>query len=140
MDDFKDNDERSDVTSRLIGLIRDMNDKEREKLLSELEERSFGGKRRHRRKSFMMVVDYGDGDGSHLDFIQDISAGGVFIGTKTPFSIGQEITLTFPLPFQKEKVELTAEVVRTTPDGIGVRFKPLDPAQEEQIKSLLKII
>jgi len=117
-----------------------MSEEEQRALLKELEERLFEGKRKHERKPFLMAVDYSTQDHVYKDFIQNISAGGVFIQTNMPFSVGQEVSLTFPLPNYKKHIKIIGEVVRTTPQGVGVKFKMADQDQKAIIKSLLESI
>jgi len=130
----------SKITTRLIELIKKMPKEEQRALLKELEERLFEGKREHERKPFLMAVDYSTQDHVYKDFIQNISAGGVFIQTNMPFSVGQEVSLTFPLPNYKKHIKIIGEVVRTTPQGVGVKFKMADQDQKAIIKSLLESI
>jgi Tfp pilus assembly protein PilZ len=81
------------------------------------------GKRKHYRKVFFMVVDYTTRGHAYRDFIKDMSAGGVFIETPMRFSVGQELSLTFVLPTSQKHIKVSGEVVRTSPQGIGVKFK-----------------
>ena len=91
--------------------------------LEELEEMVFEGKRKHYRKTLLTVVDYITQGNAYKDFIQNISPGGVFIETPMPFSVGQELSLTFALPSYQKHIKITGEVVRISPQGIGVKFK-----------------
>ena len=91
--------------------------------LEALEDIVFEGNRKHARKALMAVVDYATQDQAYRDFIKNISAGGVFIETSVPASIGQELSLTFALPYHQAHIKITGEVVRISPQGIGVRFK-----------------
>jgi len=131
---------KSSVLGRLFEMIRNMPEDEQLDLLKELEERLFRDKRKHTRKHFFMVVDYSAEDRVYKDYIKDISAGGVFIETRTPFSIGQELSLSFPLPNYQKYIKTTGEVVRISPHGIGVKFMMVDQGQEAMIKSLLEMI
>jgi Tfp pilus assembly protein PilZ len=81
------------------------------------------GKRKHTRKRLVTVVDYATQGQGYRDFIQNISAGGVFVETTVPISIGQELSLTFALPSHQAQIKISGEVVRISPQGIGVRFK-----------------
>ena len=130
----------SKITTRLIELIKKMPEEEQRALLKELEERLFEGKREHERKPFLMAVDYSTQDHVYKDFIQNISAGGVFIQTHMPFSVGQEVSLTFPLPNYQKHIKIIGEVVRSSPQGVGVKFKMADQDQKAIIKSLLESI
>ncbi len=128
------------VTARLYELIENMSEDEQLTLLKESEERLSNGKRKHKRKPFFMVVDYSAEDRLYKDYIQNISAGGVLIETRMPFSVGQEVSLCLPLPNYQKYIKITGEVVRISPQGIGVKFKMVNEDQEAIIKSLLEMI
>ena len=130
----------SSVSDRLIELILSMPQSEQHKLLKDLEGKLLRTRRRHSRKPFFMVVDYATEDRAYKDFIQNISAGGVFIETPMPFSAGQEISLTFPLPDYQKYIKINGEVVWTSAKGIGVSFRLATRDQEATIKSLLDMI
>jgi len=129
---------KSSVTARLLEVIKAMSEDEQSALLKELEERLFKGRRKHEREPFFMAVDYSTEDRLYKDYIQDISAGGVFIETRIPFRAGQEVSLTFPLPNFQKYIKIMGEVARVTTRGIGVKFKTVDQDQEAMIKSLLQ--
>ena len=128
------------TTARLVELITHMPEDKQQALVKDLEKETSKGARKHLRKPFIMVVDYMMQDRIYKDFIQDISAGGLFIETNKPFSLGQDVTLTFPLPDHQEHIKITGEAVRTTPQGIGVKFKMADEDQEAMVKALLDTI
>ena len=130
----------SSATARLFELIRNMPEDERLTLLKEFQERLFKGRRKHERKPFFMVVDYSTDDHFYKSHIQNISAGGVFIEIRMPFKAGQEVSLTFPLPGYQKYIKIMGEIVRVTPQGIGVKFKMVNEDQEAMIKSLLAMI
>jgi uncharacterized protein (TIGR02266 family) len=137
---FMNQPKQSNLTVRLIELIKNLSEDEQTSLLRELEEKISRGKRKHERKPFFMVVDYSTEDRMFKDYIQNISAGGVFIETQMPFAEGQELSLSFPLPNYQKYIKISGEIVRTSPQGIGVQFKTVDHEQEELIKSLMKMI
>jgi type IV pilus assembly protein PilZ len=126
------------VTARLVELVITMPDKERRALLEELEKAIPGGKRRHPRKDLFTVVDYAVQGRTYKDFVQNIGTGGIFIETRRPLSIGQEIAMTFPLPGAQNHIKIVGEVVRTTDEGIGVKFKLADEQHEATLKSLVE--
>lgn len=134
------------VTAHLFELIRDMPEGQQRALLHDLdllrdaEMKSSEDTRENIRKPYNMVVDYVVQDRFCNDFIQNISAGGMFIETRMPFLVGQDITLTFPLPKDRKHVKVAGEVIRKTPQGIGVKFKIDSKEQERLIKSLLETI
>jgi uncharacterized protein (TIGR02266 family) len=140
MTTFADQSKQSSLIDRLIELIKNLSEDEQRSLLRELEKRPTRGKREHERKPFFMVIDYSAEDRLYKDYIENISTGGVFIETQMPFSKGQELSLSFPLPNYQKYIKISGEIVRTSPHGIGVRFTTTDKEQEEMIKSLMEMI
>ena len=132
--------EDSGKSARLIELILKMTDEEQQSLLIELEEKLTVRKRKHDRKSYFSVVDYNATESAYTDFIENISAGGVFIGTSESLSVGQEISMAFPLPISQEHVRMDGEVVRANAEGIGVRFKAVDHEREGLIRRLVEMM
>ena len=128
----------SRTTARLFELIKTMSEDEQLALLKELGERFSKGRRKHEREPFFMVADYSTEDRVYRDYIQNVSAGGVFIETHMPFTSGQEVSLAFPLPNYQKYIKIIGEVARVTPQGIGVVFKLVKQEQETMVKSLLE--
>jgi Tfp pilus assembly protein PilZ len=85
----------------------------------------------------MMSVDYADSERAFRDYIYDISTGGVFIKTRESFSLGEEIVLSMTFTAEGKAFKIPAEVVRTAPDGIGVKFKITSQVQQAIIESLM---
>ena len=137
---FMNQSNQSNLTARLFELIKSLSEDEQTNLLRELEEKISRGKRKHERKPFFMVVDYSTEDRMFKDYIQNISAGGVFIETHIPFAEGQELSLSFPLPNYQKYIKISGKIVRASPRGIGVQFKTANHEQEEVIKSLMEMI
>lgn len=128
----------SSTTARLFEMIKRMPEDEQLALLKELGERLSKGRRKHEREPFFMVADYSAEDRVYRDYIQNVSAGGVFIETHMPFTSGQEVSLAFPLPNYKKYIKIIGEVARVTPQGIGVVFKMVNQEQETMVKYLLE--
>lgn len=106
-----------------VRLITDICEDSERSDLEVLEEMVFEGGRKHYRKPVFTVVDYATQGHAYRDFIRNISAGGVFIETPMPFSVGQELSLTFALPIYQKHIKITGEIVRIDSQGIGVKFK-----------------
>jgi Tfp pilus assembly protein PilZ len=128
------------LTARLIELIMKLSEHEQHSLLNELEKTLFLKKRRHDRKPYFSVVDYATQGGAYTDFIQNISAGGVFIGTSAPFQVGQQLSLGFPLPVSHKHILIGGEITWVSPKGIGVKFDAVDRELEAMIRSLVDMI
>jgi Tfp pilus assembly protein PilZ len=114
-----------------------MSEDEQLALLKELERRLLKWTRKRKREPFFMVVNYSVEDRLYTSHILDISAGGVFIETRIPFTAGQEVSLTFPLPDYQKHIKIIGKIVRVTQQGIGVKFKTVNQDQEAMIKPLL---
>ena len=139
MADIENKVDESGVIDRLHELIKKISKEEQQALLDELEERLFKKNRKHERKPFLTMLDYSTESGSYRDFIKDISIGGVFIETRTPFSFGEVILMTFLLPEYEKKIKIHGEIVRIEEQGIGVKFKT-SQVQKEIIKSFLDMV
>ena len=130
--------EEPDVTSRLIDLIMDIPKHKQRQLLDWLSKWDLRGKRKHSRKSCLISVDYSTPERFYREFVQDISAGGLYIETREPLSKGEGISLTFSVPDSQVPIRVTGEIVRTEESGIAVEFNKISKYQEEIMSSLLK--
>jgi Tfp pilus assembly protein PilZ len=110
------------VTARLIALINQMSPARQRALLGLVEDWQHTRRREHTRESCFLAVDYGTRDGVFKDFITNMSAGGVFIETRMPFAVGQEVTLTFSSSNYEDPVKITGKIAWGGPRGIGVKF------------------
>jgi len=132
--------EEPNITARLIELIMKLSEDEQRRLLDELETTHFLKKRKHHRKPYFSVVDYASQGGAYTDFIQNISAGGLFIGTSAPFHVGQQLSLGFPLPVSHKHILIGGEIAWVSPKGIGVKFNAVDRELEAMISGLVDMI
>ena len=55
--------------------------------------------------------------------INNISSGGVFIDTSQRLYVGQEIAIKFDFPGVHKTIMANGEIVRTSFDGAGIRFR-----------------
>jgi len=55
--------------------------------------------------------------------ISNISCGGIFLDTRQRLFAGQEIALKFDFPGAGNTIMANGEVVRTSFDGAGIRFR-----------------
>ena len=132
--------QKSLVKVRLFELIGCLSEEEQKALLKELEERFYARKRRYERRPWHKAVDYSNGNAVYTDFIQDISAGGVFLETRNPFRIGEKISMTFYFPDYPEPIQIQGKIARMSPRGVGVKFDLSNQAKKRQLKSLVESI
>ena len=134
--------ERYRLTGRIVELLQHMSTENLVHLAKDLEKDAVDrmkrdGNRKDLRINCMISVDYSDSDRFFKDYIQDISSGGVFIKTRERFAVGEEIVLSLSLSEDGNAFRIPAEVVRTTAEGIGVKFKISSQVQEDIIASLV---
>lgn len=75
-----------------------------------------------------------------------LERGGLFVPTKTPYALGDQVTLLLTLPGECERLTVSGDVVWVSPDeissqrvaGIGVHFSFKDIALRERIEMLLE--
>lgn len=134
--------ERYQMTGRIVELLQRLSTERMTTLLKDMEkdvtERSkLDGDRKDLRINCLISVDYSDSDRFFKDYIQDISSSGVFIKTREKFKVGEEIVLSMSLSGDENAFRIPAEVVRTSSEGIGVRFKIQSQVQEDIIASFV---
>jgi uncharacterized protein (TIGR02266 family) len=125
------------VTARLMDLISRLPVHAQEVLLRKLEEKTGLYKRKHPRKPYVSEVNFSTGDQAYKELVQDISPGGLFIETRAPLAVGQEITLLLSLPDHERPMKILGEVVRATDQGIGVKFKHRSLVVEEVLANIV---
>ena len=122
----------NEVRGYLFELIFDMSEAETRNLLKELRKRQQSrnkkiDKRKHPRKRTFIHVDCSGKRCVFTDFIQNISAGGLYIETQIPLFAEQELSMTFSPPGIEEAIRITGTIVRVDSKGIGVQFDELIP-------------
>ena len=55
--------------------------------------------------------------------INNISSGGIFIDTMQRLFVGQEIAIKFDFPGARKTIMANGEIVRTSFEGAGIRFR-----------------
>jgi len=134
-----------DVLGRLMNRIYQMTHEERLSLLNQLEHDFFAREtsleeRSFERKPCTIAVDYADIDRVFTDYIRDISPSGAFMLSKHGFQLGEEVFLRINFPEEQNPFKIPAQVVRTTPEGVGLKFKFKSKVQQEIITSLIENI
>ncbi len=131
-------DNETSVFDQLVGIIKNISKDKQLKLLELLKQWDENGERSHHRKPCLITVDYSSQDRFFRDFIQDISAAGIFIETRELFNEGLDIGLTFSIPNSQIPFRILGEIVRTTSRGVAVKFKNVTTYQQEILSSLVK--
>jgi Tfp pilus assembly protein PilZ len=119
-----------EIRSRISEIISRMSEAQSRKFLKGLEKwQQFNlvENRKYQRKKTFILVDCSNYRIVFTDFIQNLSASGLFIETRLPFYVGEELSLTFSLTDIEDHVKITGKIVRVDSKGIGVQFEELLP-------------
>jgi Tfp pilus assembly protein PilZ len=71
----------------------------------------------------LLVANCRTMDGDFQAPIENVSSGGVFINTNQRLFVGQEIAMKFDFPNARNTIMANGEIVRTSFEGAGVRFR-----------------
>ena len=127
-----------DIGDRVKSLVDNLSEERKKQLLDLLLEWQQKEQRDDERMPCLIAVDYSDQKRVYHDFIQDLSKGGVFIETREPLAIGEQISMTFAMPASQNHFKVSGRIVRVAKEGIGIRFdNKLSKYQEEIIRKLI---
>ena len=70
-------------------------------------------------------------------FAMDVSAGGIYVESFEPFTMGQPLSICFSLDNDNLAMKLNGRVVRLEPGGVGIKYESLTSYQTEIMKSLI---
>ena len=79
-------------------------------------------RRQYPRRVALFSAKYTVKSGTHQDLIKNVSAGGIYIGSRRAIENGQRISLRFPVLAFDEKPNVTGTVVRSQQMGFAVKF------------------
>jgi Tfp pilus assembly protein PilZ len=78
--------------------------------------------RSHQRRTSYIIAEYTVREGVFRDIIKNIGANGLFVSTKRPVALNQEIVIKFPLFQFDHVIQATGRIVRCTANGFAVVF------------------
>jgi Tfp pilus assembly protein PilZ len=125
--------------SELIKLILSLNEEHQEALLKKGRE-LLSKKGRAPRKSCQIPVKYKTFDRVYSDHIMNISQSGVFIETRKPIFVGEEILMDFKIEGVNKPLKVRGKVVHALNRGVGIEFKNVDPALSQVMPAILEMI
>lgn len=125
--------------SKLIKLILRLNEEHQKALLKKGQE-LLSKEKRAPRKSCRIPVRYKTFDRVYSDRIMNISQSGVFIETRKPIFVGEEILMNFKLEGIKRPLNLRGDVVHASNRGVGIEFKNVDPALTQIMPAVLELM
>ena len=118
---------RYNVTiSKLFELILDLKEEHQEALLKKGQE-LLSIEERAPRKTCRIPVRYSTFDRIYSDQIKNISLSGVFIETRRPIFVGEEISIELKIDGVNTPLRIKGNVVHASQAGVGIRFKNMNP-------------
>jgi len=96
-------------------------------------------------------MDYRDATGGNFlyEYTENISTGGLFIGTTEPLVVGTEVEMRFQPPGAEDVLEVTGTVMWVNPvregddnpnPGMGIQFGELDDETKSQLAEVVRAI
>ena len=125
------------VIPKLFQIILNLPEEKQLALLQHAEELLVKERRAFIRKSCSIPVSYATYDRVYANTIKNISQKGVFIETKRPLFVAEELILSFTMPGFGKAFKVKGEIVQVSRSGIGVEFKNMSPYIEEMMASLI---
>jgi PilZ domain len=111
----------ANIDERLNRSISTLSAHQKEKLLALCEDLQKDRRKQPRTRHVAEVI-YADAHRSASGFIQNISAGGLYIEPESVLDTGGKITLTFDHPDGKGHIKITGNIVRKDPKGFAIKF------------------
>jgi hypothetical protein len=116
---------KEEIRARITEIVSAMSEFELNKFLEGLEKwrrSKFGEEREHARKDISFYALWWLGDNFFRDYILNISAGGLFIETKIPVTVGETVIVSFSPSEIEEPIQVKGEIVRVKYNGFGLKF------------------
>jgi Tfp pilus assembly protein PilZ len=125
--------------SELIKLILNLNEEHQEALLKKGRE-LLSKEKRAPRKSCKIPVKYQTFDRVYSDRIMNISQSGVFIDTRRPIFVGEEILMDFQIEGVSKSLRMEGKVVHASSRGVGIEFQKVDPTVSQILPAIFDLI
>ena len=125
---------------KLFDSILKLSQEQQTQVMIYVEELLAENKRISVRKACNIPISYATQDRIYSDNIADISKSGLFIETKRPFNVGEEIVLSFNMHGYDRPFKIKGNIVRSNQQGIGVEFKEVKPYIAEMLGALVERI
>lgn len=93
--------------------------------------------RENMRRKCLFAANYALRGRSFRSHILDIGIGGVLVETGERPPVGERLGLSFVLPDEKLPITVKGVIAWSGPQGFGVRFEDLSPAQADVIKAFV---
>jgi Tfp pilus assembly protein PilZ len=129
--------ERQLLIARFFLLINQLDEADLLRFMNRYEQKRFAMLREFPRVPCNLSLDLA-ADGRAINcFAIDISAGGMFVESCEPFTMGQSVSICFSLTDDQIPLKVNGRVVRLEHGGIGIKYESLTSYQIEIMKDLI---
>jgi uncharacterized protein (TIGR02266 family) len=102
--------------------------------------------RAHMRAALGVQISLGSDHNFFVGLAHNVSAGGVFVATHEPHTIGSELDLELKLPEREQPIRAMGKVcwvrpydeANDAPAGVGIRFSRLAPGDVSSIEAFIE--
>ena len=125
------------IISELFQIVMELNQEQQKEVMNHAEQLLVKEKRENIRRSCDISVNYAANDRVYANQITNISANGLFIETRRPLIMGDEVIMAFKLEGFDKSLKLRGKITRANQAGVGVAFKNISPHIEEMIRVIV---
>ena len=125
-----------ELLGEIFAQIQGVSKHRKQSLLTLLEDWQYYDRRKRLRKAHSIQVAYSTQDRTFKDFVRNISIDGAFVQTPMRVPVGEQISLSFPIPNNGGYFRLNGEMVWSSARGGGVKFTSTSMRLKEMIQSL----
>ena len=129
--------ERQMLIARFFLLINQLEEADLLRFMNRYEQKRFAMLREFPRVPCNLSLDLAADGRAIKCFAMDISAGGMFVESCEPFTMGQMVSVCFSLTDDQIPLKVQGRVVRLEHGGIGIKFESLTSYQLEIMKDLI---
>ncbi len=141
MESFNNKFKKYNITiKKLFDAILKLSQEQQTQVMIYVEEMLAENKRISVRKACNIPISYATQNRIFSDKIADISNSGLFIETKRPLEVGEEIVLSFNMHGYDRPFKIKGNIVRSNQQGLGVEFKEVHPYIAEMLGALVERI
>ncbi|MGA6924737.1 MAG: PilZ domain-containing protein [Desulfosarcina sp.] len=126
--------ERQLLIARFFLLINGLSEADLLEFMNRYDEKQFSMLREFPRVPCNITLDLAANGRAINCFAMDISAGGMFVESCEPFSVGQLVSICFSVTDDHLALKLKGRVIRIEHDGVGIRYEALTGYQQEIMK------
>ncbi len=129
--------DRQLLIARFFLLINQLSEADLLSFINRYEEKRFAMLREFPRVPCNIILDLAANGRAINCFAMDISAGGMFVETCEPFTMGQLMSICFSVADAHPALKLSGRVIRQEHGGVGVKYEALTSYQLEIMKDLI---